>query len=294
MALTLPLETWGRGAPAVFLHGFTGSRASWRHLAPLLGAGLEARCLSLPGHDGVPVPERFDDVVEAIAASIPRPSVLVGYSQGARLALAVAARFPDKVTRLVLESGTPGLRRRHERTLRRAADAKWIELLTSPFTPRGVEGSAVPPSTSLGLNGLSSVPSPVPDAFLEAWESLPLFKGLQALPPAHRAELRARRSGHRADGLAAALGVFGTGAMPPLWSALPSLRIPTLLLTGRADLKFTHLARRMAAELPLAWRKSFRGVGHAPHLECPEAWAHEVLSFLAARHTDTLAEEQAA
>ena len=54
-------------------------------------------------------------------------------------------------------------------------------------------------------------------------------------------------------------------------------------MTGTQDAKYTRLARQMAAELPMAWRASFSGVGHAPHLECPAAYAAEVRSFLAPR-----------
>ena len=31
-----------------------------------------------------------------------------------------------------------------------------------------------------------------------------------------------------------------------------------------------------------AWARSFSGCGHAPHLEAPEAYAQEVLTFLQA------------
>jgi 2-succinyl-6-hydroxy-2,4-cyclohexadiene-1-carboxylate synthase len=86
---------------------------------------------------------------------------------------------------------------------------------------------------------------------------------------------------HTAEGLANALKTMGQGAQPDLWPGLQSLRVPTLLMTGVLDEKYTRIARKMSAELPLAWRVSFRGIGHAPHLECPEEYAAEVRSFLA-------------
>ena len=113
------------------------------------------------------------------------------------------------------------------------------------------------------------------------WELLPLFAGLRELPAPEQEALRARRVSHSAEGLAAALRTLGTGVQPDYWPALPLLRCPTLLITGALDTKFTQLARRMAAELPLVWRCALEGCGHTPHLEAPEAWAREVLGFLA-------------
>lgn len=258
--MRLPVETWGQGpVRALFLHGFTGSRESFRHLEPLLGDVLTATCVDLPGHHGAPLPSvpgpaGFLETIDALGALLEQSSVVVGYSQGARLALAVAVRFPARVERLVLESGAPGIRRRHDRSQRRVSD----DALAGLIVERGV------------------------DAFVERWEQLPLFAGLKALPEPDRTALRSRRAGHSAEGLAGALTTLGQGVQPDLWPALPGLRIPTLVLSGARDGKYTRLARKMAAELPLGWRVTFPGVGHAPHLECPRAYADEVRSFLSA------------
>ncbi|MCA3016577.1 MAG: alpha/beta fold hydrolase [Myxococcaceae bacterium] len=257
--MTLPCRTWGDGPRrALFLHGFTGSRFSFDHLAGPLGGLVSAEVVELPGHHEAPADfGGFSAVLDALGARLEQPVTVIGYSQGARLALALATRFPRMVERLVLESGSPGLRRRHDRVLRRRSD----EALAAMIESEGVE------------------------AFIASWEQLPLFAGLRALPTAEQERLRRRRVSHRAAGLAAALRLMGQGAQPDLWPALPTLRVPTLLLTGAADLKYTRLARRMAAELPLAWRVAFPHVGHAPHLEAPEAYCAEVRAFLEAGWT---------
>ncbi|MFZ5440140.1 MAG: 2-succinyl-6-hydroxy-2,4-cyclohexadiene-1-carboxylate synthase [Myxococcota bacterium] len=254
--MKLPFVTWGRGETrAVFLHGFAGSSRTFEHLEPLLGDVLSATCLELPGHGQAPLPTSWDEVVDAVAEHLDGRTVLVGYSQGARIALGVAQKYPRRVERLVLESGAAGLRRRHDRLLRRRSDEALAELLRA----RGVDG------------------------FVAHWEQLPLFAGIRALPSSAQEALRARRSSHTVEGLAAALRVMGQGAQPDLWPGLQALRVPTLLITGAADEKYTRLARKMTADLPMAWRVSLRGVGHAPHLEAPEAYAAEVRSFLAPR-----------
>jgi len=95
--------------PVVFLHGWAQSRQIWfqqREVFP------EALYLNLPGHGGA------DDVpacdwVENIAQQLPdKPCVLVGWSLGGILALALARRFPERVAALALISTTPCFRRR--------------------------------------------------------------------------------------------------------------------------------------------------------------------------------------
>lgn len=254
-SLALETITWGRGpVRALFLHGFAGSAHGFDHLEPLVGELFTATCVRLPGHAGAPPARDWDQVVDSVGALLTgAPWVVIGYSQGARVALAVAQKFPERLDRLILESGGAGFRRRHDRSLRRRADAALAELITT----RGV------------------------DAFVAHWEQLPLFAGLRSIAPEAQAALRRRRAEHTAAGLANALQVMGQGAQPDLWPGLQSLRVPTLLITGAADEKYTRLARKMVIDLPLAWRVSFPRVGHAPHLECPEAWAAEVRSFLA-------------
>lgn len=262
MAFELAYETWGEGPrPLLLLHGFTGNRHGFAHLRPLLGHAVRAVAVDLPGHGESPLPphtgrEGFLDTVDALVRVLDREGLrrahVLGYSQGARLALALAVRAPERVERLVLESGSPGLRRRQERVARRASDAELAAFLRA----NGVE------------------------AFVRRWEALPLFAGLGRIPRELREALSARRRGQTAEGLAGALECLGTGAQPEYWRHLFRLHVPTLLVTGREDVKFTDIARRMAAELPSVWSCSLAGVGHAPHLEAPEAYAHEVLSFL--------------
>lgn len=251
--MTRSTVSWGRGeTKAVFLHGFAGGARSFSHLEPLLGDVLSARCVELPGHGRTPAAS-WDETVDALGAMLEPGTVLIGYSQGARVALAVAAKYPERIERLVLESGAAGLRRRHDRVLRRRSD----EALAGLLLTQGVE------------------------AFMAQWEQLPLFQGLRSLPAIEQEALRARRVSHTAEGLAEALRNLGQGAQPDLWPRLQALRIPTLLMTGANDKKYTRLARLMTADLPLAWRVSFRGVGHAPHLECPALYAAELRAFLA-------------
>ncbi len=252
--------TWGEGSPLLLLHGFTGNRDSWTHLRPLLGARFAVLAPDLPGHGESPIaPETtFDGAIDALLALLDARGLervdVAGYSLGARVALGLCLRAPDRVRRLVLESGSPGLRRRRERGERRRDDAA----LASVIEREGVE------------------------AFVRRWEALPLFDGLRKLPEDLRASLRERRLSHRAEALAGSLRALSLGAQPSYWARLWTVRAPTLLLTGGRDGKFTGIARAMAAEIPLVWGHVFPGAGHAPHLESAAEYTREVTSFLSA------------
>jgi 2-succinyl-6-hydroxy-2,4-cyclohexadiene-1-carboxylate synthase len=258
----LNYKKWGKGSQSVLLlHGFTGSSETWDHLQPALGEHFSCIAVDLPGHGASAAPTQLgrDGFISAVsqleelldALALPEVDV-VGYSQGARLALALAMKSPERVRRLVLESVNPGLRRSRDRALRISEDEKWAQLLEA----RGM------------------------DAFVESWEALPLFSGLGRLSSAKRSQLRARRMAHAPSALAAALRSMSLGVQPNFWPSLPALTMPVLLLTGAEDHKFTEMARKVCAELPMGWHRAFEGVGHAPHLEAEEAYIEELLSFL--------------
>jgi len=255
----LHFERWGGdGPPLLLLHGFTGSRTSFAHLRGRLTPRADVVVVDLPGHGESPFQDdttfasTLDELQRLLDGLGLGPLDLAGYSLGARVALGLAVEAGPRIRRLVLESGSPGLRRRRNREQRRRQD----EVLAARLEADGV------------------------GAFVESWEALPLFSGVRSLPAEVQDALRQRRLSGDAGGLALSLRRLGLGAQPSYWSVLPRLRVPTLLLSGARDEKYTDIARRMAAELPLVWGHVFAGVGHAPHLEAPEVWADEVLGFL--------------
>jgi len=261
--MTLPFERWGSGGRIlVMLHGFTGNRTAFRHLEPLMGSGLSVVAPDLPGHGEAPLPSRMgrDGFEETLAAlemlldALGTQVDLLGYSQGGRIALALAARAPSRIDRIVLESASPGLKRHRERAVRREQD----EALARTLETQGL------------------------GAFLDRWESMPLFGGIRRLPEAEQRQLRMRRESSTPEGLAAALRTLSAGVQPSYWAALPRLHMPALLLTGRDDEKYTEMAKRMAQQIPHAYHRAFEECGHAPHLEKPQEYAAEVLSFLQA------------
>lgn len=81
-----------------------------------MALGEEALVIELPGHGDSDWREDFDydpatmaaPVASAMRQSSPLPQVLAGHSLGGMTAIAVAARYPDQVSRLVLIDMSPG------------------------------------------------------------------------------------------------------------------------------------------------------------------------------------------
>jgi len=226
------------------LHGFTGSPASWDFLPDR--AVLPRLAPALVGHAGANAAEavqRFEDEVDrlAVLGESLTPVHIVGYSLGARLALAFAVRHPSRVARLTLISAHPGLPDA-ERAARRTSDAAWCELLTT----RGVP------------------------AFVEAWQAQPMWASQARLPGVARAKKQKERLSHSAPGLCRSLRVTGLAEMPNYAPALSEMRVPTDLVAGALDEKFCNLAQILAQKLARARLEIVPDAGHDLLLERPD------------------------
>lgn len=257
------LTTYGTAtdaAPFVLLHGFTGSGADW---GGTFGQPHDvlAYAPDLPGHGQTRVPDEpaaytmpqiAADLVAMIEQLNAQPAHLLGYSMGGRLALYVAAHYPDHFATLTLVSASPGLRTDAERAARRESD----EALAAFIEREGIE------------------------AFVNRWEQLSLWESQQrTLTDEAREALRQRRLMNTPEGLARSLRHMGTGAQPSLWDALPDIALPVHLIVGEHDPKFRAIAGEMASALPDAQTTLIDNAGHALHLEQPAAFMRAVLDF---------------
>ncbi|MCB9610977.1 MAG: alpha/beta fold hydrolase [Sandaracinus sp.] len=194
----------------VFLHGFAGSPRVFddfvtRHggLAPtLLGHATEEG-------EGDSDAATFELEVDRLLALAPPRATWVGYSMGGRLAFGAAARAPERVKRLIVLAGHPGLEDEAERARRREDD----EARAQTLEREGLE------------------------AFFAAWDALPMFA--RRTPPT--------RVGSNAAGLARALRVLGTGAMPSYWRPVAEATTPLAYVVGEHDTTYRALAARLHA-----------------------------------------------
>ncbi|WP_248490146.1 alpha/beta fold hydrolase [Tsukamurella sp. PLM1] len=99
------------GPPLVLLHGQASRWQDHLRVLPELARDHHVFAVDVPGHGdsarlrpGEYTNERVAELIgEFLRAVVERPAVLAGHSSGALLALAVAAREPDAVRRLILE-----------------------------------------------------------------------------------------------------------------------------------------------------------------------------------------------
>ncbi|TAA69805.1 2-succinyl-6-hydroxy-2,4-cyclohexadiene-1-carboxylate synthase [Planococcus salinarum] len=243
----------------VFLHGFTGSTVTWHNLVSHF-TDYKIILLDLLGHgltESPENPERYAmelqlrDLEMLFGRMGLEEFALAGYSMGGRAALAYACTFPGRVSVLVLESASPGLKSGAERSDRRQSDGELAERIVSGGT----------------------------ESFVKSWEKTPLFSTQESLPDPVKIAVREERMAQNPIGLANSLIGMGTGAQESYWEALCRLKIPVLLLTGSLDDKFTAIAKEMVSLMPEAVHQEILA-GHALHVEKSDEFATIVREYL--------------
>lgn len=245
--MTLGCEILGEGRNITFVHGFTQTSQSWKPLLTHLRTPLHSQLIDAPGH-GLSL-NGARSLLEAghdIVATMQR-GILVGYSMGARMCLHAALTKSEKVTSLILISGTAGIRNDEERAQRVHND----NTLADHICTIGV------------------------DAFITEWMQQPLFATLPSTD-----EDVSDRQRNTSQGLADSLRYAGTGTQRPLWDELHNITVPVLLIAGERDSKFVQIAREMNSYLPNSTLRVIPDAGHSVHLENPQAVASEIDDWL--------------
>ena len=245
--MTIFMSRDGVGDSLCFLHGFTQTHASWDTHRDFFRLTYTTLAPDLPGHgrslDGA---VSIAQMADQLAVAIEEPTVLVGYSFGARLALHVALQHPDHVRGLVLVSATAGIEDLHSRQERVLAD----EALAERALQIGIE------------------------AFIDEWLSRELFASLT--PDNNQRSLRCENT---ALGLAQSLRFAGTGAQESLWDQLDQITCPTLVIAGQHDAKFVAIAQRLHKQIPQS-ELHILEAGHSVPIERPEAFLTLLKTFL--------------
>lgn len=95
--------------PLVLLHGWGLNHQVWSQLLQALPEDLAIHTPDLPGFGLSPCPASYDldSVLAVLAEQIPDQSIVIGWSLGGLLAIALASRYPHKVKKLGLIASSP-------------------------------------------------------------------------------------------------------------------------------------------------------------------------------------------
>jgi len=238
-----------------------GEGADWMEIVDELSEGYRCICPDLPGHGRnrphTGTPFTMDYAAATLLCRLDALNVrtcgIVGYSMGGRLALYLAIHHPDRFTRVVLESASPGIRNEEERQQREQHDRALA-------------------------NRLESLSPELFSDFVMEWYNQPLFASLMR-DPGRREQLILRRRRNNPAGLAASLRGMGAGAQPSLWERLGGYTTPTVLLVGELDHKFRQFAEDMSEACPAMAVQCMTGCGHNVHFENPSGYTMALKRF---------------
>jgi 2-succinyl-6-hydroxy-2,4-cyclohexadiene-1-carboxylate synthase len=242
----------------LFLHGFMGDSQDFSSVISLLSKNYCCLAVDLPGHGktrviGDEICYNISNTARALIGLLDDLQIdkccLLGYSMGGRLALYMTLHFPDRFDRVVLESASPGLKTKAERSHRLQAD---LELA------QNLENSNL-------------------KEFLLNWYDRPLFQSLKNSPNFDRL-IEARLTNNPIE-LAKSLRNLGTGNQPSLWEKLGQNQIPLLLLAGEYDDKFTTINTEIASLCSAASLKIIPKTGHNVHFENIDQFVEIVRQF---------------
>ena len=247
-------------APAViFLHGFGASLHTWEPWANALAKDMRVIRIDLPG-SGLSLPDSTGDYTDKRSLQIIHALMdklglsrasLVGHSIGGRIAWTFAGAYPARVDKLVLVSpdgyASPG-----------------FEYGKTPEVPMMVKLMSVTlpkPLLTMSLQPAYAKPETMTDELATRYHDM-------MLAPGSRGALLARMA--------------QTVLVDPV-PILQKITAPTLLVWGEQDgmIPFANSNDYLKA-IAGSQRVSFKGVGHLPHEEAPEASIGPVRGFLLA------------
>jgi len=262
--LKLHYLDWGNEElpPMVLLHGLRGHAHSWDDVSAAFCTTYHVLALDQRGRgDSDPAPggdystQAFVDDLAAFVEALGLPSfTLVGHSMGGRNSMAFTARYPEKVTKLIIVDIGPSIDPRGAERIKREIQA-------------------------------------VPEAF-DTFEDIVAYMSKQNRYTSD-AVLRRRlryattalpdgKVGWRYDRAIREQSRNGTGAPAvDLWPALPKITCPTLIVRGSdTDLLSPEVAQQMLDTLPNAQLVEVPRAAHMVFEDNPNGFIEAVQHYL--------------
>ena len=253
---TLAYTSRGAGKPALLLvHGYPLDRSMWEpqlsgleNVAHVIAPDLRGFGESPAAGEMVTMDEHAWDLARVLGAVSETQAVVCGLSMGGYVAMAFAARYPSAVRGLILANTRSGADSDAAREARRGAIEK-----------ARTEG--------VGAIADGMLPKMLTDA-------------TRAARPDLAAKVRAMMARQPVGGVAAALR--GMMERPDRTSWLPSIAVPTLVITSDADVLIPQTeSAAMAQAIPRSKLVVIPGAAHLSNLENADAFNKAVRDFLA-------------
>jgi len=235
------------------VHGWGMHSGVWRVFAHRLADAFRITLIDLPGHGRSGMIDDFslDGLGKSLLEVAPRQAHWLGWSLGAKIALHVADRFPERLTSLTMMAGNA----------RFAQSDGW---------PCGMD--------------LTLMSRFADDLLTDYHRTLMQFLGLQTWGLAHAREVLRDLKAHVAeceepDGAALQAGL-DILRRDDLRALLPSLRVPLLLLLGSKDrLAPPAAGKAMQALSRRAELQVLDGAAHTPFLSHPDECVNRLVDF---------------
>ena len=251
-------DSGGDGVAVVLLHAASGNSLMWEHQIPALtGAGFRVVAIDYRGVNEEPGARDWSDQIDALVVHLNIEQFhLLGTAAGGGAAFQYVLAYPDKVRSLIVANSHGNV-----------TDKEYVEM-----------GKRIRPSPQFD------------DLPVDFRELGPSYRAANPDGVARWLALSGRKPGAEStprkdhDDSTAPLRV-GTFATSPdrkvTWARLEALQVPTLLITGDADLYTPPSVLRMFTKrMKTAEWAVIPETGHSSYWESPELFNATLLAFL--------------
>tara|TARA_Y100001970_G_C14256653_1_gene875989 strand:+ start:8718 stop:9509 length:792 start_codon:yes stop_codon:yes gene_type:complete len=232
-----------RGKATVFLHGFTGSSQSWVDIIENFDG--PAISIDIPGHAKSNISSKYgvSDWINDLSKKTDTLNIekfnVCAYSMGGRLAIAYAAKYPNRINHLILESTSMGISDNKIKNKRLENDLELSRLIESDYS-----------------------------SFLDRWEQNPLFSMQKKRNKKAFLLQRKERMRHNPLQLSQSLKTFSQGSMKSYEFEFSNFTFPISIINGNEDEKYIEIGRKMC-KLNHNCSQYILKAGHNVHLENP-------------------------